>query len=72
MYHKDPRFKELNGAIQVRSRQLCESGVGAGVKHTALVREQEEHALWESKVIGDHNPVALQRAVFSTLERRSA
>ena len=72
MNRKDPHFKELNGAIQVRSRELCVSGVGAVVKHAAVIREQEEHALWESKVIGDPNPLALQRAFSSTLERRSA
>ena len=64
MNRKDPVFKELNGAIEVRSRELREAGVGAMVKHAAVISEQEEHALWESKVIGDHNPLALQRAVF--------
>ena len=32
------------------------------MKHTAVI--SEEHVLWESMVIGDHNPLALQRAVF--------
>ena len=45
-------------------RELCQSGIGAIVKHAPLITEEEESALWESKVIGDHNPLALQRAVF--------
>ena len=61
---KDPLFKELNVAIQVRSIELHESGVGAVVNHAAVIAEQEEHELWESKVIGNHNPVVLQRAAF--------
>ena len=56
MNRKDPRFEELNRAIQVRSRELHKSGVGAVGKHAAVITEQEEHAFWESKVIGNYNP----------------
>ena len=61
MNRKDPRFKELNGAIQVRSRELRESGVGAVVKHAAVITEQEEHMLWESKavVFGMHSSLLI-------------
>ena len=52
---KVPHFKQLNRAIQVRSRELCESGVGAVVKHATIITEQDEHALRESKVISDYN-----------------
>ncbi len=64
MNRKDSKFRELTGALQVRYRELCELGVGTVVKHTAVVTPDEENALWESKVIGDHDPLALQRAVF--------
>ena len=64
MNRKDPTFKELNGALQVRYRELHEGGVGAVVKHAAVVSPDEEQALWDSKVVGDHDPLALQRAVF--------
>lgn len=64
MNRKDPMFKELSGALQVRYRELREAGVGAVVKHAAVVSSEEEDALWVSKVIGDHAPLALQRAVF--------
>ena len=57
---RDPCFRELTGAIQVRYRELRETGVGAVVKHAALVTPDEENMLWESKVIGDHSPLALQ------------
>ena len=64
MNKKDPSFKELNNALQVRYRELRQSGIGAIVKHAPLITEEEESALLGSKVIGDHNPLALQRAVF--------
>ena len=64
MNRKDPQFRDLNGAIQVRYRELRQQGVGAQVKHTAIVSPEEEDMLWSSKVIGDHSPLALQRAVF--------
>ena len=61
MNRRDPCFRE---AIQVRYHYLRETGVGAVVKLAALVTPDEENILWESKVIGDHSPLALQRAVF--------
>ena len=49
----------------MRYRELREGGVGAvvGLKHAAVVSPDEEQALWDSKVVGDHDPLALQRAV---------
>ncbi len=64
MDRKDTKFRELTGALQVRFRQLRESGVGAITKHAEVITPVEEDALWEMEIIGDHNPVALQRAVF--------
>ena len=64
MNRKDPAFKELSGALQVRYRDLRQAGIGAVVKHAPLVTADEEEALWVSKSIGDHDPIALQRAVF--------
>ena len=64
MNRKDPQFRELTGAIQVKFRELREQGVGAVVKHASVVTPAEESIFWERQVIGDHSPVALQRAVF--------
>ena len=64
MNRKDPNFRELTGALQVRFRQLRGEGVGAQVIHAPVVTPEEEDMLWGSKVIGDHTPLALQRAVF--------
>ena len=64
MNRKDPNFQDLTGALQVRYRELRESGVGAQVHHAAVVTSEEEAILWESKVIGDDSPLALQRTVF--------
>ena len=43
---------------------MREEGVGASVKHTAVISHDEESALWESGVIVVHNPTALLNAVF--------
>ena len=64
MNRKDTSFRELTGAIQVRFRELREQGIGAVVKHAAIVSESEEDALWKSGVVGTDDPLALQRAVF--------
>ena len=64
MNRKDPAFKDLNGALQVRYCELCESGVGTVVKHAVVVTLHEEDILWASKVIEDHDPLALQRTAF--------
>ena len=61
---KDVRFRDHTGAIQVRYRELHTEGVGAVVKHAAIVTPEEENQLWSSKVLGVHNPLALLRAVF--------
>ena len=45
MNRKDPAFWDLNGALQVRYRSLCESGVGAEVKHAVEVSSEEEDTL---------------------------
>ena len=45
-------------------RQLCVGGIGAAVKHTTIITPEEKSRLWEAKVIGDHSPLALLRAVF--------
>ena len=44
--------------------QLRIDGIGAFVKHAMIVTPEEENMLWETKVIGDHSPLALLRAVF--------
>jgi hypothetical protein len=64
MDRKDPLFRDLTGAMQVRYRELRTEGVGAVVKHAAIVTPEEENQLWNSKVLGVHSPVALVRAVF--------
>ena len=64
MNRKDPCFRDLTGAIQVRYRELRTEGVGAVVKHAPIVTPEEENTLWESKVIGVHTLKALVSAIF--------
>ena len=42
MNRKDPQFRELTGAIQVKFRELREQGVGAVVKHASVMTPAEE------------------------------
>ena len=64
MNRKDPRFRNLTSIIQVRYCELRTNGVGAIVKHAAVVTSEEEDLLWNSKVLGVHSPLALVHAVF--------
>ena len=64
MNRRDPCFRDLMGALQVKFRGLREEGVGAIVKHAPVVLPEEEQKFWDTKVFGIDSPVALQRAVF--------
>lgn len=57
-------FRDLIGAQQVKFRELQQQGVGTVVKHAPVITQEEEDRLWEKRVLGDHSPLALQRAVF--------
>ena len=64
MNRRDPCFRDLTGALQVKFRELREDGIGAIVKHAPVVLPEEEEKFWDTKVFGVDSPVALQRAVF--------
>ena len=64
MNKKDGTFKDLYGALEIKYYELRVAGVGADVKHSPIVTKEEEDTLWKSSVLGDQDPVALQRAVF--------
>ena len=61
---QDPRFSELRGTCESVSRELRQSGVGARVKHAAIISSEEEEKLWERGAIGIFSPKALVRCVF--------
>ena len=63
-YEKDIRFMGLHGMRDTISRQLCEAGVSATVKHTSVLSEAEEEKLWSSDVLGTGSPKALLNVVF--------
>ena len=64
MNRRDPLFHDLTGALEVGSRELRVEGIGATVRHAPAVTATEEGLLWESKMIGDHDSLALLRAIF--------
>lgn len=66
MDRKDPHFRDLTGAIQVRYREQRTEEVHAIVKHAAVVTPEEEALLCNSKVLGMHSPLALIRLSIST------
>ena len=61
---RHPTFRELNSVLQVTFCELWEKGIGTVVKHAPTVLPDKENALWESKAIRDHSPLAFQKAVF--------
>ena len=54
------QFHALYGACKVVLRLLHQSGVGADVKHSAMISVEEEDELWSSGAINQE----LQRSVF--------
>ena len=71
MDRKNKQFCDLTGALQIRHlyHELCKEGVGTVVKHAPIdtEEEEEEDTLWRNNIIGEHSPLAVQRAVFSML-----
>ena len=61
---KDWRFKGLRGAMESTFVELCQKGVGAEVKHTAVITQEEEHQLWDRGVLGVDSLLKLLRSVF--------
>ena len=62
---KRPQVRQaINGALQTVFKNLRDDGVGATVKHASVISPDEEELLWSTGTIGEHSPLALQRAVF--------
>ena len=59
MDKSDPRFYELSGVCESVSRQLRKDGVGACVKHAAIVTAEEEDLLLVKGVMGIYAPKPL-------------
>ncbi len=65
---KDVRFKNIKNACDVVYRALHKEGVGASVRHAAVITSEEELKLWDVKILNTDTPVGLQKAVFFMLE----
>ena len=67
----NPVFLPIQGACDSGYHDLHCSGVGVRVRHTPIIREEEEAKLWEYGILGVDNPKSLQRAVFYFVGKRS-
>ena len=72
MDKSDCHFSELSGVCESVSRQLRKDGVGASVKHAAIITPEEEDILLDKGLMGIYAPKPLVRAVFFMLVRLSA
>ena len=63
MDKSDCRFTELSGVCESVSGQLRKDGVGASVKHTAIITPEED-ILLDKVVMGIYAPKPLVQAVF--------
>ena len=61
---QNQQFRPIHGACDSVYHSLHCSGVGASIRHTAIISEDEEKKLWEYGILGLDNPKSLQRAVF--------
>ena len=64
MDRQNAAFAELQGTCDRLSRELRQAGIGAAVKHAAVISATEEEQLWSSGAIGIYSPKALVRCVF--------
>ena len=60
----DKRFQVLHNAMDNTFRQLRQKGVGSASKSAEAFSKEEENQLWESGVLGVHNPKVLLHTVF--------
>ena len=66
---KDAQFRQLHHALDVQFHKLHSDGIGRQVNHTEVISNEEEQKLGESGVLEVSNPLSLQNAVFTQLER---
>ena len=67
---KNPVFRDIHRSCDSVYRSLHQQGVGARVRHAAVISEAEEQKLWSTGVIGITTPLSLQRAVFFYVGKR--
>ena len=60
----DVRFRNFHGTMETVFQELHQKGIGANVKHASEITAEEEDRVWTARVMGDHSPTALLRAVF--------
>ena len=60
----DVRFRSFHGTMESVFQSLHKKGIGAEVKHTEVISNEEEALIWSKGIIGSHSPRALLRAVF--------
>ena len=49
---KEPQFKGLQGTMDNCFRKLRQDGVGAEIKHTAVILPHEEDIFWDCGILG--------------------
>ena len=67
---QNQQFRPIHGACDSVYHSLHCSGVGASIRHTAIISEDEEKKLWEYGILGLDNPKSLQRAAFYFIGKR--
>ena len=60
----DPSFVSLHNSTDNVMRELRKDGVGAQSKSAEVFNKEEEHFIWDGKVLGIHNPWAMLWAVL--------
>ena len=64
IFAKDVSFRKFHGTMESVYQQLHKKGVGTVIKHASAITNEEENHIWQYRIIGDHSPTDLLRAVF--------
>ena len=63
----DMRFRDLHMTLDTVCVALRKEGIGADVKHAAVISLEHEELMWKKGAIGVDSPASLLRATFYTV-----
>ena len=61
------RFRDLHMTLDTVCVVLRKQGIGADVKHAAVIPLEHDELMWSTGVVGVESPTSLLRATFYTV-----
>ena len=61
---QDVHFKPLKNVCDSIFKRLHQKGIGADIKRTAVLSQEQENQFWEKRIFDLNTPIGLLRAIF--------